>query len=604
MENVFLYLIKSSGLIAVFYAAYFLLLRKETFFKSNRWFLLIGLITSVVLPMVTFKKVIWIDAAPKAYEWANVPVSAALTQYPAHDIDWYLLLALVYGIGMLALLFKFFFDFKNLATVLKGQTIYQQADFKLIDVAEKVAPFSYFNYIVYNSAMYSDAELENILEHEKVHCEQKHSIDVLLSRFFCILFWYNPFIWMYQRAILQNLEFIADNEALKNISDKKAYQITLLKVTTHDHCVEITNHFYQSLIKKRIVMLNKNESKKWNSWKYFIMVPALAAFLFYFQIKVIAQERHAPVIEQHIGKQGVVAVIIDKNSTDEQLRKESELWKKEHHVKLKFSKIKRNSANEIVAIKVEFNDDKGSKGTTQFSSGEPIKPIRFYKSDDGSIGFGSAEGRQSYAFNSNNEDDQGEIVTITSEDEEVGEAAELPEAPEAPEPPEVGEPGMPATPATAPNAPLPPKAPKKIIKTVDIRKGENGKNRIRVVVNDDEVIDMDVDKVIADLEPMLRSSLDNLEDLKNIDTEEIRRVTRDAVRNARRSVRDSQTEVEQAMRAADRSKPQLENARREMEAARDEMRQAKAEMEKSKEELEQSRAELQKAKAEAKKQKK
>jgi hypothetical protein len=87
------------------------------------------------------------------------------------------------------------------------------------------------------------------------------------------------------------LEFIADSEALLKISDKKAYQITLLKITTHENCVALSNHFYQSLIKKRIVMLNKNQSKKRNSWKYLSILPALIAFVFLFQINLVAQEK-------------------------------------------------------------------------------------------------------------------------------------------------------------------------------------------------------------------------------------------------------------------------------------------------------------------------
>jgi hypothetical protein len=63
--------------------------------------------------------------------------------------------------------------------------------------------------------------------------------------------------------MIQNLEFIADKEALKKIADK-AYQLTLLKITTQENCVAITNHFYQSLIKKEY-HVKQNQSKKINS---------------------------------------------------------------------------------------------------------------------------------------------------------------------------------------------------------------------------------------------------------------------------------------------------------------------------------------------------
>lgn len=304
METLFVYLVKSSGLIAVFYLAYFFMLRKETFFSGNRWFLLTGLISSVILPFVYFTKIVWVDPIPTNFYWSKIPMTTTTTafettttstiQNDTFEINWYLVFAIVYSIGILVFLMKFVFDFYSLSKILKGKTIQKQADFKFIDVSENIAPFSYFNSIVYNSSLYSDTELENILEHEKVHSSQNHTVDVLVSRLFCVVFWFNPLMWFYKKAIVQNLEFIADSEASKNISDKKEYQLTLLKITTQENCVAITNHFYQSLIKKRIVMLNKNQSKKRNSWKYAAVLPLLVAFLFFFQVKVVAQEKATP----------------------------------------------------------------------------------------------------------------------------------------------------------------------------------------------------------------------------------------------------------------------------------------------------------------------
>ncbi len=292
METLFIFLVKSSGLIGMFYLAYFVLLRKETFFNSNRWFLLAGLITSVILPLVVFTKIVWVDPIANNFDWSKIPVTTSVENNDL-VINWYLVFGIVYGFGIVVFLIKFALDFYSLSKILKGKTIQQQADFKFIDITENVAPFSYFNYIVFNSSLYSATELKNILEHEKVHSSQNHTTDVLISRLFCIVFWFNPLMWLYTKAIIQNLEFIADSEATKNSSDKKAYQLTLLKITTQENCVAITNHFYQSLIKKRIVMLNKNQSNKRNSWKYALVFPLLVAFVFFFQVKVVAQEKVA-----------------------------------------------------------------------------------------------------------------------------------------------------------------------------------------------------------------------------------------------------------------------------------------------------------------------
>jgi hypothetical protein len=290
MEPFIIYGIKSSGLLALFFISYFFILRKETFFNSNRWFLLTGLFTSVLLPLLIYTKVVWVEPVVSTIDWSTIPVTNYVEEKTF--VDYLPLMAMViYGIGVFVLLNKFIYDFYSLRKLLKGKLIQRQADYKFVDTTENLAPFSFFNTIVYNSELYSAGELDNILEHEKVHSDQNHTVDVLVSRVFCVLLWFNPFIWLYKKAIMQNLEFIADSEATKKLTDKKAYQITLLKITTQENCVAISNHFYQSLIKKRIVMLNKNQSHKKNSWKYFSVLPALVAFMFLFQIEIIAQEK-------------------------------------------------------------------------------------------------------------------------------------------------------------------------------------------------------------------------------------------------------------------------------------------------------------------------
>ena len=397
METLFIYLVKSSGLIGLFYLSYLVLLRKETFFNSNRWFLLAGLITSVVLPLVVFTKIVWVDPSPATLDWSKIPLTAPIKE-ESFEINWYLVFAIVYSIGILVFLMKFAFDFYSLSKILKGKTIQKQADFKFIDVNENVSPFSYFNSIVYNSSLYSDTELENILEHEKIHSSQNHTVDVLISRLFCIVFWYNPVVWLYKNVISQNLEFIADSEASKSISDKKAYQLTLLKITTQENCVAITNHFYQSLIKKRIVMLNKNQSNKRNYWKYALVLPLLGAFVFFFQVKVVAQEKEPEptTVEQTKTVENSVDIYkINKNTTDAELKEQTKALKEKYDVTLDFSGVERNSKNELIAIKVDLNKGKEISKKMATKGTEAIKTfgIIISKNENGllTVDFGTDE---------------------------------------------------------------------------------------------------------------------------------------------------------------------------------------------------------------------
>ncbi|HJR99974.1 MAG TPA: M56 family metallopeptidase [Flavobacterium sp.] len=374
MESIMLYLIKSSGLIGLFFLAYYFLLRKETFFNSNRWFLLAGLITSILLPLFFITKIIWVEPTTNTFDWSNVAVTTSVTNQEP-EINCYEIAGYVYFTGIAITFLKLILDFKSLFKILKEKAIQKNGNFKMIDVTENIAPFSFFKYIVYNSSLYNTTELENILEHEKVHSYQKHSLDVLISRLFCVFFWFNPLIWFYKKAIAQNLEFIADSEASKNIIDTKSYQLTLLKITTQENCVAITNHFYQSLIKKRIIMLNKNQSKKWNSWKYAAIIPSLVAFVFLFQIEVVAQEKKMQAQNNDQKLEYRESFTINKRTTDETINSEIKKIKNEYQTDVIISKIERNLKGEIIAIKIEIKSPNKETTTYQSSDNKAIKPI-------------------------------------------------------------------------------------------------------------------------------------------------------------------------------------------------------------------------------------
>ncbi|MBZ4035027.1 TonB-dependent receptor plug domain-containing protein [Flavobacterium sp. 17A] len=388
MEAVFIYIAKSTFLMLMFYCAYYFLLRKETFFNSNRWFLLSGLLVSTILPLLTYTKVVWIDAAPTLENFSsNI---SQITEKQNTQFDWNQVALGIYGIGFLIFIIKLAIDFYSLNAIIKGKKIQQQADFKFVDIAENIAPFSYFEYIVYNSSLYTASELENIIEHEKVHSDQNHTIDVLISRFFSIIFWFNPIVWFYKKAITQNLEFIADSEAAKKLSDKKAYQYTLLKITTHENCVAITNHFYQSLIKKRIVMLNANQSKKRNSWKYYVVVPALAAFVLLFQIDVVAKEKPQIYTSKESNIKSVDVYKIGKNSTDSELNEIKSKLHKFHDITFEVSDVKRNESNLLTSIVVDVKKGKQRAKSVQSSDGQAINEfgvlVITYKNGDKKIG--------------------------------------------------------------------------------------------------------------------------------------------------------------------------------------------------------------------------
>jgi beta-lactamase regulating signal transducer with metallopeptidase domain len=462
MEQFFIYLIKSSGLLAMFYLAYQFLIQKETFFNTNRWFLLSGLLASLLLPLVTIKKIVYIEV-PKAtvdkfmvYSQPNNSISKELPTVEAfHWIDY---VWVVYIAIAMILVVKIIISIVSLYKMLLKQQIVVKENIKFIDLNKNIAPFSFFKYIVFNSNLYNKEELNSILLHEEIHCKEKHTIDLLIARMFCVMFWFNPFMWLYKKAIIQNLEYIADSKAMLQIDDKKEYQRALLKVVTHQNSLSITNQFYQSLIKKRIVMLNKNQSHKRNSLKYALVLPALIAFIVFFQIQTIAQEKEAKnstsIIEIHEGSE----ITFDATESDKSLSTLKNAFKEEK-ITTEISKIKRNSIGEITGICIKMKCEDGRKKELKINQSTPIDKILIYTNrlKNGSYDFGIKQISMSkiaqtsdYSYPNSSENDNEEAYSYSYSDD----FPSPPVAPVAPVAPVVN-----IDYAPFPNMPTPPSPP-------------------------------------------------------------------------------------------------------------------------------------------------
>ena len=432
MENLLMYFAKVNGLIILFYLMYVVFLQKETFFTSNRWYFLTGLLLSLILPLITFTKTIWIEPTPipEYYEEA-IPITYNTIETPTQaPLDWSLILMSTYFVISILIIMKIGMELVSFFRRIQKQNKQKESNYTLVDSNSAENPFSFFSYIVINKDMFTEEELQHILTHESIHVKQKHSFDVLIGKVFCAIFWVNPIIWLYRKAMLQNLEFIADNETFQQIENKYEYQKTLLKVVTHQHDLSITNQFYQSLIKKRIVMLHTNQSHKRNAWKYATILPLLVGFMLLFQIETVAQVKENPQ-KAHAVKVEAIGFSWDKNATDEELKSDAEQLKSQG-IDYKFSKIKRNKNGEIIAIKIEFNDGKGNKGVKEIKGDEPIEPI-YFSAEEGKIGFTAEPDYSDYVVDEKLSKQFGTEIKVKMV--KVTDEVDFPELPTPPTPP-------------------------------------------------------------------------------------------------------------------------------------------------------------------------
>lgn len=381
MEAVITYLLKASGILVLFYGTYHILLKKETFFAGNRYFLLGGILSTFLLPLMYINRYITLSLAVKN------PTLQSQFAYSLPDSDtgfgWQLLLMALYGGGVFLLFSKFLWQLISLTTLLRKNKVRKEQGFVYVETAEPIAPFSFFNYIVYNPVQYTREELDSILVHERAHCSQWHSMDILVAELAAILLWINPVAWLYRKNIKQNLEFLADAKATRHIpSSLKVYQQTLLKVSGIQVHNSITNNFYNSLIKKRIIMLQKSKSKPLHSLKYALVIPFLAAFILMFNTRVVAQHAEQPGVHKDQDHENMR---IHKEMTDSDLSALKREVKDKTGGILSYSGIKRNLAGDISQIKIEYRDNNGNSANAMYDENEGIPTVYFGGTENGGI---------------------------------------------------------------------------------------------------------------------------------------------------------------------------------------------------------------------------
>ncbi|MFI5162275.1 MAG: M56 family metallopeptidase [Sphingobacteriales bacterium] len=156
--------------------------------------------------------------------------------------------------------------------------VIKDGKFRIIEVTGDKAPCSFGNNIFINPEKYDWDTYNQILMHEKVHIQQGHSLDILLAELVLVFQWFNPFAWLYRGELENNLEFLTDEAVLgHNPVEKESYQMSLLKVSVPHLALSVTTNYNQSLLKKRIVMMNAKKSNIHTMWKYFILVPIMGA---------------------------------------------------------------------------------------------------------------------------------------------------------------------------------------------------------------------------------------------------------------------------------------------------------------------------------------
>ena len=278
-SSLLLYLLKANGALLLVAAAYFGLLRRLTFFTLNRAYLLLGILFAAVYPALPMPALLPAEATPTlAFAVIAATGAAGAVAAPATPpMNWAAVGVALYAAGAAVLLARLLGQLLSLARLRRQSrpALVQGQPVRVL--AGKVSPFSFGRSIYLNPALHPAPELAAVLRHEQVHVRQRHTLDVLLAQLALAAAWCNPAAWLLRRALLDNLEFLADQAVLETGLDRRAYQYSLLRLSQAPAGPSLVSSFTFPTLKTRVMMMNMPLSSSGQLARYFVAGPLVLA---------------------------------------------------------------------------------------------------------------------------------------------------------------------------------------------------------------------------------------------------------------------------------------------------------------------------------------
>ncbi|ROI05502.1 MULTISPECIES: M56 family metallopeptidase [unclassified Chryseobacterium] len=307
METLLLYFGKVILCSGVTFLYYQLSLKDKTFHHYNRFYLLSAMLISLLLPLIKVDY-FTIEVNNDMYMLLD-KIQNFNTEKNLDNGNFY------FSIIFSALgLVSFYFLGKLLYGIFKIQQFKKQfrkesfdgINFYRTDLTE--APFSYFKNLFWKNTITLHSDIgKQILKHEMVHIEQKHSFDKIFIEVITSVFWFNPFFHIIKKEINLIHEYLADKKAVKH-SDTKAFAQMLLASHFSGTQLPATSPFLSSNLKKRLKMLQKPKTKFGYARRIFAL-PVLFTVAFAYMVNAKNKE----IEETNISIQKAVSQI--KNDT-------------------------------------------------------------------------------------------------------------------------------------------------------------------------------------------------------------------------------------------------------------------------------------------------
>jgi hypothetical protein len=198
----------------------------------------------------------------------------------------------LYGIITLLLSIRFGKNIWKLISKSDSNPTVKYKNATLVLVNERTLPHTFLNNIFINFDDYNQRNIEDELyTHELVHVTQKHTLDILFIELLITLFWFNPLLYLYKKAIQLNHEFLADEKVVQAYNDIPLYQTLLLQKSNGNPTINLASNLNYAVTKKRLLKMTKKNSPKLVLLKKVMILPLIIGLCYTCCVTVVAQEK-------------------------------------------------------------------------------------------------------------------------------------------------------------------------------------------------------------------------------------------------------------------------------------------------------------------------
>ena len=282
---------------AIMMSYYFSFLRNKKFHQYNRFYILAVFLLSFMIPLIKIQ-LDKMNAEKTAMQFIYVlaDYNASIEKSIASEgfqFNWNMIAIAVYISISVFFLFTFIMALVRIKKLLKQHEPVSYGDIFLVLTNVKGTPFSFFKYIFWNEEIDMQSLTgQQILKHELAHVQEKHSVDNITMQVVMVFGWFNPFFWLACKELHMIHEFIADKKSVNN-GDTSSFAEMLLAASYPQKQFLLTNSFFFSPIKRRLLMITNNKNPRFSYLRRLVVLPLLAIVVMMFAFRTTPAHKEA-----------------------------------------------------------------------------------------------------------------------------------------------------------------------------------------------------------------------------------------------------------------------------------------------------------------------